>query len=185
MKKSIGRENLTGRLELEIIDIFSKDISSEYTINQISKILDRAYPNINNKVNSLIKEDVLSSKTVGRSCLCKVNLTSDKAILLMSLNEIVKRDKFIESSKDAKELLKEIHSIASKFFVHTIFFHEKKLYFVLDHIFDKEAIKKRYVAVRKKKPIFLNLEEFLSMEVKNPTFLHAPHEFYTLRGRIR
>ena len=170
------------KLEQEIIGIFSRDISALLSINQISKKLNKAYPYINAKVNLLIKEGVLDKTEIGRSYLCSINLGSAKAIALLSLYEANQKEKYLKKTN----LLPVLDKIRKEFNLYTIFAIEKKLYFVLDHIYDKEAIKNSYKLIREFSPEFLSKQDFVNLILQNKAvlsnkiILYSPETYYEL-----
>ena len=83
----------------EIIGIFNRDISASLSINQMAKILKKAYPNVNNTANNLIDENILNKNQEGHSYQCSINLENEKALLLLSLNEIMKKEKYLKKIK--------------------------------------------------------------------------------------
>lgn len=161
------------KLEKEIISIFNRDIFSFLSINQISKILKKSYPNINLKVNDLIKEGILLKYELGKSYFCSINLDNEKAIALLTLNEAEKKEIFLKQLKkqnSKNNLFNEINEIKNKFKVYTILFYENKIIFVLDYINDKEAIKNLYNEIKNFELFFFDLNSFkdyLSYNHKN------------------
>jgi hypothetical protein len=152
---SIGNE-----LELKIVSIFNRDITGMYSINQISKILKKAYPHINKKVNDLISENVLKKIVIGRSYLCSINLNNEKAIVLLTLNKINEKDGFIKKNKKIKSIVKDIKKIRLNYKVHTIFSYDTKLFFVLDYKNDDESILSNHPEIKNQDPNFLSVENF-------------------------
>jgi hypothetical protein len=168
----------------EIIGIFNRNINATLSINQIAKILKKAYPNINNTTNTLIDENILNKNHEGRSYQCSINLENEKALLLLSLNEVRKKEKYLKKIKKSKQFLEEIKEIKTEFNVYTIFAHKTKLYFVLDHIYDKEAIKNKFSAIKQFKLVFLSKDEFSELihyePVKNQIIFYAPKKYFEL-----
>ena len=100
---------IENRLELDIISLYDNNLKSLFSINQISKKLDKKYPYINKKVKQLIKSDILQKINFGRSHLCSINLDSDRAIILLSLNEIRKKERFLcDLGTDMNQMLNRI-----------------------------------------------------------------------------
>jgi hypothetical protein len=179
------------KLELEIIGLFNRDINLLLSINQIAKKLNKAYPYINSKVNDLIKEGILNKVEVGRSYLCSINLENEKAIVLLSLNEIYKKEKQLKKTPKAQHLLQELKSIKQQFKTYTVYLEKKQLTFVLDHIHDKEAIKNNYKEIKKFDLIFLTKTEFHNTilnnisVLKNKTVLYSPETYFELLNEIK
>jgi hypothetical protein len=176
---------IAGKVEQEIISVFSRDITQLLSINRISKILNKAYPHINGIVNSLIKEDVLQKKQIGKSCMCSINLESSKAVALLSLIGSQKKDKVKKNIDD------ELLLIQKKFRIYTIFSRQNSIYFVLDHIYDSEAIKKYARSLKKHDLIFYTMQDFQSSILKTPSMvidnviLYSSEKYYELINDIR
>ena len=168
----------------EIIGIFNRDIFASLSINQMAKILKKAYPNVNTTSNNLIKENILNKLQAGHSYRCSINLESEKALLLLSLNEVEKRERYLKTVKKPKQFLEEIREIKKSFNIYTIFAHSAKLYFVLDHIYDKEAIKNSFSVIKQFKLVFLTRSEFTDSirqePKKNPVIFYAPKKYFEL-----
>lgn len=82
----------------EIINIFYDNPTKVSSINEISKLLSSPYGTTYNYVRSFIKEKVLSSYVKGKANLCSLNYESQKAIELLSIISISKKNAF--SKKD-------------------------------------------------------------------------------------
>lgn len=176
------------KLELKIIEIFNRDITLFLSINQIAKKLNKAYPHINTKVNEFIKEGIFNKVQIGRSYLCSINLESTKAVALLMLNDAIKKESFLK--KQTTKFAEELNIIAREFRVYTIFLSRNKIYFVLDHIHDKEAIKITSKELRKSDLVFLSKSEFHSQIIHdksllNKTILYSSQKYYELLNEIK
>ncbi len=98
------RDNM--RLILRILDLLST--KEKLTINEISTQLDETYSFVNRVINRLIKENILKKEVIGNSYLCSLNLNNEKTLSYLTLNEIEKKEKFIEKLKNIKTLLNQI-----------------------------------------------------------------------------
>ena len=87
------------RLEQDIIKVFQDNITETYSINAHSKLLGKAYPYINRKTNFFIKEGILRKINLGNSYQCFLNLKSEKTKIFMMMNELNKRDFYIQKNK--------------------------------------------------------------------------------------
>ncbi|MEM2138667.1 MAG: hypothetical protein QXM96_00775 [Candidatus Woesearchaeota archaeon] len=176
------------KLEKEIISIFNRDISSFLSINQIAKELNKAYPNINNKVNSLIKEGILTKIVAGKSYLCTINLENEKAIALLTLNESEKKQKY---KGKIENLLLEIKDIKNRFNILTIILHNNSLIVVLDYLNDQEAIKNLYKEIKRFNLIFFDKTSFQQYLLKNKSvlsefvILYSYEKYYELLSQIK
>ena len=68
-----------------------------YTIRAISKKLKLPYSNINRAVKSLIKEEILNTKDIGRAKYCSLNLNSDSTINLLCQISIQDKKRFLKT----------------------------------------------------------------------------------------
>lgn len=72
--------------EIEIIDIFRRDIFRNYTIRELMKKTGRkTYPWTFNSTKKLAKTGILNMETKGKSKICSINLYSPLAISYLSL----------------------------------------------------------------------------------------------------
>ena len=176
------------KLELRIIELFNRDITLLLSINQIAKKLNKAYPHINTKVNQLIKEEIFNKVQVGRSYLCSINLDNTKAVALLVLNDAIKKESFLK--KLNKEFSDELNKISKEFKIYTIFLSKKKIYFVLDHIHDKEAIKIISKELKRFDLMFFSKSQFQEQiihdkKLLDKTILYASQKYYELLNEIK
>jgi len=94
------------RLILKIIDILS--VNEKLTINEISTQLKETYSFVNKVTNKLIKDNIIIKQTIGNSHLCTLNLNNEKTQAYLTLNEIEKKERFIEKNKNIRTLISEI-----------------------------------------------------------------------------
>jgi predicted nucleotidyltransferase len=74
------------RKELEIIDLFRKDLFRKETIRGLMKSISKSsYPWVFNAVKKFIKERILLSEKKGKSTICSINLDSLEALYYLSL----------------------------------------------------------------------------------------------------
>ena len=85
--KGYNKMKVLSKKKIEILSIFRKNIFLEATIREISIILKKAYPKIHQAVKELEKEDILTIKKVGKSSLCKINLSRETISALLFLEE--------------------------------------------------------------------------------------------------
>jgi predicted nucleotidyltransferase len=104
------------RLELRIIDLLARNTERKFTINEIAKSLEEYYSFVHRTINKLIKDCVIIKEKAGRSYLCSINLSDEKAIALIQLSEIEKRDEFYISNKELKVILDDFVKSAESAF---------------------------------------------------------------------
>jgi hypothetical protein len=128
------------KLEQSIINVFQEDLSSTYSINQVSKILKKSYPLINKKSNFFLQEGVLKKINIGRSYQCFLNMHNDKTKVLMALNEINKRELYARKNTNFDSVVDELSQLAKKFRIDTIILYKKTLIFVTSDTDQKNDI---------------------------------------------
>lgn len=170
------------KVDKDILGLFNRDIARLYSINQIAISLNKAYPHINAKVNSLIRNRILNKMVAGRSYLCSLNLNSCLTVAYLSLLEAEKKNSL---EKKHPAVAEELRSVVKDFMVHTIVYHKKSIYFVLDHIYDREAIKKRMRKHRSLKLVFLTRQNFIKRLLeksllRDKTVLYASEKYFEI-----
>ncbi len=95
-------------LKLKIINLLAKNSEKKFTINEIAKNLNEYYSYVHRKVNMLIKDGVILKDEVGKSYLCSLNLKNEKALALIQLTEIEKKDEFFSEKKDLQLILRDL-----------------------------------------------------------------------------
>jgi len=108
------------KLEQSIISVFQENLSETFSINSVSKILKKSYPNINKKSNFLLKEGILGKITIGNSYQCFLNLNNDKAKIYIAINELNKRDSLIQRDKIFQAIIDEIQQIGKRHNIETV-----------------------------------------------------------------
>ncbi len=153
-------------LEQDIIELYSTNPSSLYSINQIATKLGKKYPYINKKVSILIKENIFKKTIVGRSHLCSLNLSNDETINLLALNEI-KRKKQHFDPKLSKNIrfLEYCYKLSKSTGLLAILKFKNTIYFVVETETNKETLEKTIVSQMLAGFSFtiLTKERFLSM----------------------
>ena len=128
------------KLEQSIISVFQENLSETFSINSVSKILKKSYPNINKKSNFLLKEGILGKIIIGNSYQCFLNLNNDKAKIYIAINELNKRDSLIQRDKIFQAIIDEIQHIGKRHNIETVMLYKKNLLFVCDNIEIKQEI---------------------------------------------
>jgi DNA-binding Lrp family transcriptional regulator len=159
------------KLEKEILSIFNRDISSFLSINQISKRLKKSYPYINIKVNQLIEEGVLNKASVGKSYQCSINLNNEKAVALLSLNEVEKKEIVLKKLNNYDQLETAIYKLRKEFKIYSLLLSKNTLIFILDYLHDKEAIIGMAPEITKYDLLFFDKVGFQQYVLKNSNIL--------------
>ena len=111
------------------------------------------------------------------------------AVALLVLNDAIKKESFLK--KLNKEFSDELNKISKEFRIYTIFFSNKKIYLVLDHIHDKEAIKIISKELKKFDLVFLSKSEFHEQVIHDKnllldkTLLYSSQKYYELLNEIK
>lgn len=116
--------------ELETISIFSKDLTLNLTINQISKQLNKSYAFTNKYVRNFLDEGILTKRIVGSAILCSLNYSNEKTLGLLMLNSI--DNKMVYVSKSNSKILQTISLLKSAPTIKSIFIKNNKTYIVCD-----------------------------------------------------
>lgn len=95
------------KLELKIVDLLARNAERKFTINEIAKTLKEYYSFVHKTVNKLTKDSVLIKERAGNSYLCSLNIGNEKALALMQLSEIEKKDEFFSKNKELKLILED------------------------------------------------------------------------------
>jgi len=132
-------------LEQEIISLYSKDISSFYSINQIANRLGKKYPYINKKVSALIKNKIFKKTIIGRAYLCSLNLENDETIYLLILNEIRKKKTELELEPNLQKVLEYINKAKRIINLELVIKNKQRIIFVLPTTKEKEQFEKAIV----------------------------------------
>jgi hypothetical protein len=148
------------KLEQSIISVFQENLSSTYSINQVSKILKKSYPLINKKSNYFLQEGVLKKINIGRSYQCFLNMNNDKTKVLMAMNEINKRESYIQRNRSIDSVIDEISQLAKKFRIETVILYKKTIIFVMHDTDKKSEIMEISVLTRDYTMLFFNKKNF-------------------------
>lgn len=164
------------KLEQEIISLYSKDVSSLYSINQIAHRLGKKYPYINKKVSFLIQHQIFKKTITGRSYLCSLNLDNDETIYLLILNEIKKKKAEIELDPNLQKVLEYISKAKKITSLQLVLKSRNRILFVLAKTEDKEQFEKAIVkgVMNSYKIEICTRQEFLKELVENRE-LHGKH----------
>jgi hypothetical protein len=157
----LGCEEMIGnKLEQSIIGVFQDNLSSTFSINQVSKFLKKSYPLINKKSNFFLQEGILKKMDIGRSYQCFLNMHNDKTRVLMATNEINKKETFVQKNKHFEIVLDEISQLAKKFHVDTAILYKKTIIFVTSDSDKKDEIMEMSVLTKDYTLVFFNKKSF-------------------------
>lgn len=85
---------------IDILRLYSKDISRELTIREISKQIGKSYAYTNGIVWDMIKEDIINSRNIGKAIVCSINIKNKMTQELLSFMSFVDNKDKWESSCD-------------------------------------------------------------------------------------
>ena len=163
-------------LEQDILELYSDNPSSLYSINQIATKLGKKYPYINKKVTILIKSQIFRKTVIGRSHLCSLNLKNDETIYLLILNEIRKKKKLLESNPRLREATSYICKVARLSGAEIALKDRQGLLFVTPRKEEAEALSRSIVkqALGGHEFRAMPRQEFLEM-LKEDREIHSSH----------
>lgn len=141
------------KLEQEIIQLYDNNLVDLFSINQISQKLNKKYPYINKKVSELIERGILKKMVIGRSYLCSLNLDNEKTILLLSLNEINKKE-----SLDISEIESFVSSTHLESSILSVLKAGDRFYFIVQDLRDRHLIGRKFPD-----SVVISKNEFLDM----------------------
>ena len=162
------------KLEQSIISVFQNNLSTTFSINEVSKQLKKSYPTINHKSNFFLKEGILKKIVIGKSYQCFLNLENDKAKVLISINEINNKELFLEKNTDFMFTYEAILRICGappyKTYISFILVRGFELVFVLRSFDSKMIAEIRNVipVVAKYQRLFLSEEQFKTELLNDP-----------------
>lgn len=131
------------KLEQSIIGVFESNLSETFSINSISKILNKAYPYINKKSKSLISEGVLGKINIGNSYQCYLNLKNDKAKISLAMIEINKKESLLKKNPEIVNVISELNQITVKFEIETVLLYKKNIILVKRNIKNLDLERKK------------------------------------------
>jgi hypothetical protein len=163
-------------LEQEIISLYSKDISSLYSINQIAHKLGKKYPYINKKVTLLIKNNIFRKTVIGRSYLCSLNLKNDETLYLLILNEIHKKSSELKQNPRLQEVIDYVDKAKKLINLQLVLKSRDRILFVLDKPEEKEQFEKAILKqVMKDYKTEIHTKESFLKEMLKTKELHEKH----------
>ena len=145
------------KIEQEIIGLYTDNLVNLFSINEISKKLNKKYPYINKKVTQLIKKGILKKIVVGRSYLCSLNLENEKTILLLALYQINKRN------RDSDNVRKYIIKNNLELTIHSVIDFQGSLIFIVNSLRDRKALMNTFPEAQ-----IVHKGEFVEMLLETP-----------------
>lgn len=174
-------------IELKTISIFSTDLSLDFTINQISKALNKSYAFTNKFIRNLLDENILNKKIVGSAILCSLNFANEKTLGLLMLNSIERKNQFLQKSDKNKHKIIQVLKNAPN--IKTIFFSDNKFKIITD---DKQKLKSFLKASKIEKSVNFQLidsNEFKlaisSLNMRNTIILEGYEIFWKLVAQMK
>jgi hypothetical protein len=171
--------------ELETISIFSKDLTLNLTINQISKQLNKSYAFTNKYIRDFLDGGILSKKIVGSAILCSLNYSNEKTLGLLMLNSI--DDKMNYVSKSNSKTLQTIALLKSAPTTRSVFLKDNKTYIICDEKESVETYIKKFskqISLKQSDIILLNPNEFQlnvkDLELKKIIIMEGYETFWKL-----
>ncbi len=108
------------KLELKIVDLLARNAERKYTINEIAKALEGHYSLVHRTIKRMLEEGVIAKEQAGKAHLCSLNFASEKALTLIQLSEIERKNELFNSNKELKLILEDFVK-SSETLLHAIF----------------------------------------------------------------
>lgn len=109
------------KIELKIVDLLARNSGQKFTINEIAKSTKGYYSFVHRVVHRLAKDGVITKDKAGKAWLCSLNLNNEKALALVQLGEIEKKNEFYGKNKELKLILDDfIRSVKTKFNIFSV-----------------------------------------------------------------
>lgn len=147
------------QLELSIIGLYSDDLTSGFTILQISKLLKKAYPYINRKVNEFIFEGILIRTIVGKSYLCHLNIENSQTTILLTLIQLKKLEAKLANEPETEALVAELNELRKQYSLGLAAEFGKEIVIASESRLSAESLKDTPL-LNSRKIIFLSYAEF-------------------------
>jgi predicted nucleotidyltransferase len=93
------------KMELRVADLLARE-GKEFTINEAARQLHGHYSFVHRIVNRLEKDGVVKKRKAGKAYLCSLNF-SEKAMVMLKLAELEKRDELYKRNKQLKLILED------------------------------------------------------------------------------
>lgn len=106
------------RTELNIMKLLVTNLTSSYTIREISKRINQNYSIVYTSINSLAKEGHIEVRKIGNVALCSLSL---KYSFLIYLAEEYRKTELINTNKTIKGIYRDIKRLDSPQFILILF----------------------------------------------------------------
>jgi hypothetical protein len=126
-----GPQMIGNKLEQSIISVFQNAPDKTYSINELAKILNKAYPYINHKTRFFLREKILKKLDIGRSYQCYLNLKNEKTLVYLKINEVNNREKYLKDNKESTKLLNILGQQGYITNISTIVLHDDNLIIII------------------------------------------------------
>ena len=93
------------KIELKIVNFLAVE-GKDFTISEIARKLDEYYSFVHRIIGRLVKEGVVKKRKAGRAYLCSFNF-SEKALIMLKLAELEKKDELYTKNKQLKLILED------------------------------------------------------------------------------
>jgi hypothetical protein len=115
------------------------------------------------KVQELLKEGIFIKFVIGNTHLCQINLQNDKAVNLLVLNEILRRDIFLKQNEKYRGIVQLLKILKATYAVRAAFYLDKTCYIVCDNLAQVPYIEEKLEKTSSK---CISTEEFLDIMLK-------------------
>lgn len=114
-----------------------------YSISDLARKLNVAYPHVHSAVNGLISQNILKANKIGRSIYCSLNLANDLCRNLLEFSLIETKQKIFKKP-NLKNLNKDILNLVLEFpEIISVIFKKNKLIFIISNTKIKNNILKK------------------------------------------
>ncbi|MFH1770579.1 MAG: hypothetical protein ABH828_03405 [archaeon] len=172
-------------LEIEIIELFRKDITRLLTINQIAKELRKAYPYIHKKVTSFIEKEIFNKFKLGNSTLCSINLQSEEAIVLLTINELKQKKELLKKNKELELKIEKLKEASKEVPIQTVLKVKNKLFIITENQFYKKTLHNEFSTAN-----IMTKQEFQQKilkdysQIQDHILLYHNEKYYEIMGEI-
>ena len=107
------------KIELRILEFLFEDLTTGYSMLQISKKLRISYPLTYNTIKFLVSKRIVSSEASGKSIIIKINLQEIKKEHVYA--EESRRDKLLEKQHKIKSIIEKLKKLNQIHFICVLF----------------------------------------------------------------